>query len=694
VQSGIGADLLILRKAHVFIKIERMRRKFGSTAASSSPETSMPRRESFRSARLPALFVAIACGFLALPVRAQDRAAPPTTPAQLLEPVNATPDAALGDPTQAGPTTPVNPAASGSGTPERTEHRAAPAQDAAIPDTSKSDAPRAAASPDDSVAPEIPAVSEPSSSASPEASPGAAPASPAVASPNPAPAPAATSPSPTAVQATSPALVGGDLIKAALDALLKSEGKDTELRKEYAALAAYYAARNDAPLWVENGKPIDAVAPAMARLARAGGDGLDLSERPAPVFEGAPDKLAAADVALSAEVVAYGRQASGSRVDPQAISGLIGAKPDLPDPALILAAVAAAATDSGAMLQSFNPQQKSYVALRDKLVELRDGAKSGKSGAIPPGRPLRVGMHDPRVPLLRARFGLEQTGVNEFLYDGRVAAAVAGFQRQVGLPPSGVLTAHTIATLADPVRAKNEIIANMEFWRWMPRQLGATRIEVNIPDFTASVVEDGEVIERHKVIVGKPDTPTPIFSNAIKFLIVNPAWNVPPSIIRKEMLPHLAADPNYLSEMGYEAFMQNGRLVVRQPPGERNALGLIKFMFPNQYSVYLHDTPMRSLFTAERRAFSHGCVRIDQPFELAQTVLGPRWPEAKIKGLIGGEERYVYLPKPLPIYIEYFTAFVDDVGHLQLRDDLYGYSRKVKLALGLESEDVVASTRD
>ncbi len=583
----------------------------------------MPRREGFRSVRLSALLVAIACSFLALSAQAQDPEAQPT-PAQPQEPVNAAPDAALPDSAQTRPTTPVNPAASLT----------------------------------------------------------------------PATAPPATSPSPGAAQAADPAPASGALIKTALDALLKSEGKDAELRKEYAAIAAYYAAREDAPLWLENGKPIAAVAPAMARIARAGDDGLDLSQLPVPVFEGGPDKLAAADVALSAAVVAYGRQASGSRVDPQAISGLIGAKPDLPDPALILAAVAAAGTDGGAMLQGFNPQQKSYVELRDKLVELRDGAKSDKSGAIPPGRPLRVGMRDPRVPLLRARFGLEQTGVNEVLYDRRLAAAVAGFQGQVGLQPSGVLTAHTIAALADSVRAKNDIVANMEFWRWMPRRLGATRIEVNVPDFAASVVEDGKVVERHKVIVGKPGTPTPIFSNAIKFLIVNPAWNVPPSIIRKEMLPHLAADPNYLSEMGYEAFVQNGRLVVRQPPGERNALGLIKFMFPNQYSVYLHDTPMRSLFTAERRAFSHGCVRVDQPFELAQTVLGPRWPEAKIKGLVGGQERYVYLPKPLPIYIEYFTAFVDDAGRLQLRDDLYGYARKVKLALGLESVDVAVSTRD
>jgi murein L,D-transpeptidase YcbB/YkuD len=255
------------------------------------------------------------------------------------------------------------------------------------------------------------------------------------------------------------------------------------------------------------------------------------------------------------------------------------------------------------------------------------------------------------------------------------------------------LTARTVARLAQPVRLDDEIIANMERWRWMPREMGANRIEVNIPDFTATLVQNGEVVAHHKVIVGKPDTPTPVFSNAIKFLIVNPYWNVPPSIVRKEMLPLAEQDPTYLSRMGFEVYMQHGRLVVRQPPGERNALGRIKFMFPNQYSVYLHDTPTRGLFAAARRAFSHGCVRVDQPFALAESLLGPAWPEARIKRLIGGAERYVNLPKPLPIHIEYFTAYVDDAGRLQLRDDLYGYSRQVKLALGLDAGGEIRHAR-
>jgi murein L,D-transpeptidase YcbB/YkuD len=289
------------------------------------------------------------------------------------------------------------------------------------------------------------------------------------------------------------------------------------------------------------------------------------------------------------------------------------------------------------------------------------------------------------VPLIRARFGLDPApdGPSDLLYNTQVAAAVADFQKANGLPASGVLTARTIATLAEPSRLQNEILANMERWRWMPRDMGESRIEVNIPDFMVTVVKDGDVVLRNRVIVGKPDTPTPVFSNTMKFVIVNPYWNVPPSIVRKEMLPLQTADPTYLSRMGFEVYTEHGRLVVRQPPGERNALGRIKFMFPNQYSVYLHDTPSRGLFAAARRAFSHGCVRVDQPFALAQTVLGSGWPQAKIMRLVGGGERYVYLPKPLPIHIEYFTAYVDDAGELQMRDDLYGYSRKVKQALGL-----------
>ena len=189
-----------------------------------------------------------------------------------------------------------------------------------------------------------------------------------------------------------------------------------------------------------------------------------------------------------------------------------------------------------------------------------------------------------------------------------------------------------------PSHIEAEIIANMERWRWLPRELGAARVEINIPEFELAVVRDGAVTHRTKVIVGKEDTPTPIFSNALQFIIVNPYWNVPQSIINKEMLPKHGGDLSYLAKRGWKVAYRHGQLSVRQPPGEGNALGRIKFMFPNDFAVYLHDTPSRGLFSANRRAFSHGCMRVEDPFSLAEAVLGPGggWSEDRIKKLIGG----------------------------------------------------------
>ena len=440
-------------------------------------------------------------------------------------------------------------------------------------------------------------------------------------------------------------------------------------RREREAIAAFYAMRDFAPLWFSGGTANAEVAPAIERLKHAADDGLDVKGFPHASSPAADEDIAAADLALSDAVVAYGRQASGSRVDPRMISRLIGVEPEVADPAVILALVATAGEEAGEELRRFNPPQRAYEALREKLLQSRRGrGVAGRDAAIPSGPVLRPGMRDPRVPLIRARFGLDDAAAAEDLvYDTRIAAAVAEFQKANGLPASGNLTARTVAALSGgPSRLEAEILANMERWRWMPRDMGETHIEVNIPDYEAVVIEKGEVIERNRVVVGKEETPTPVFSETMKFLIVNPAWNVPQSIIRKEMLPRLAADPNYLSRLGYEVSSRAGHLVVRQPPGERNALGRIKFVFPNDFSVYMHDTPLRRLFASAKRAFSHGCVRVDDPFRFAETVLGNGWSEQRVKKLIGGKERYVYLPKPLPVHLEYFTAFVDELGRASI----------------------------
>jgi murein L,D-transpeptidase YcbB/YkuD len=200
------------------------------------------------------------------------------------------------------------------------------------------------------------------------------------------------------------------------------------------------------------------------------------------------------------------------------------------------------------------------------------------------------------------------------------------------------LTPRTIAALSggEPASLEAELVANMEIWRWVPRDMGHDRIEVNLTEFAARLYRDDKSVYTTKVVVGKPTTPTPVFSNRMQFLIVNPYWNVPLSIVKKEMMPKLAEDPDYFAKHGYQ-LVQHGHLTyVRQPPGDANALGRIKFMFPNEHSVYMHDTPSKSFFARDVRAFSHGCVRVDQPFRFAEAVLGQGWTEEKVRKLQQG----------------------------------------------------------
>ena len=470
-------------------------------------------------------------------------------------------------------------------------------------------------------------------------------------------------------------------------AMLSEQARQRQVARE--AIVAFYHARQNAPLWIDGTRLSAAARSVLSRIDRAGEDGLTLRAYPVPVLrDGTPAQLAEAELALSEAVVAYAQQAGGARIDPLQINRLITSKRTIPEVPAILSSIAGA-TDAGGALQAFNPPQPGYAALRKKLAEIRQATPMARTG-IPSGPTLKLGMRDTRVPLIRSRFGLDARPVDvadELVYDTKVADAVAEFQRSNGLPVSGALTPRTIAILSggNPTRLENELLANMERWRWVPRDLGSDHLMVNVPDYSLDLLHDGTVIHHARVVVGKPDHQTPIFSDAMRFIIVNPYWNVPLSIIKKEMLPKLAENPNYFADHGYEVVERSGMTYVRQPPGEDNALGRIKFMFPNQHSVYLHDTNARALFGKDKRAFSHGCVRVDQPFKLAEAVLGADhgWTAKRIEKMVGGNERTINLPAPLPIHIVYFTAYVDDHGGLQLRDDVYGYSQKVKVALGL-----------
>jgi murein L,D-transpeptidase YcbB/YkuD len=294
-------------------------------------------------------------------------------------------------------------------------------------------------------------------------------------------------------------------------------------------------------------------------------------------------------------------------------------------------------------------------------------------------------MEDARVPQLRAKLGItENAGDNH--YDAVVAAAVRKFQEGAELKPTGVLDDRTVKALNSPKhdRQIDTVIVNMERWRWLPRQLGAPSIGnayviLNIPDYTLKVMQNGGQVWATKVVTGQPGIhATPLLTETMKFITVNPTWNVPPSIIYNEYLPALQQDPTVLQRMGLRLERaRDGSIHISQPPGEANALGRIRFNFPNKFLVYQHDTPDKNLFAREERPFSHGCMRVQNPDQYAATLLGITAPNEhytpeKIRSMYGHSEIDIKFPTPIPVNITYQTAFVDDAGKLQIRKDVYG----------------------
>ena len=417
-------------------------------------------------------------------------------------------------------------------------------------------------------------------------------------------------------------------------------------RRDREALAAAYAANRFRPLWIADGAwthPAEAVA---SRLGRADEDGLDPVDYPVPRLKGglaqpAPADLAEADLKLSALAFLYARDARGGRVEPGRISGLVTPKLVLPTVEAVLSALRSA-SDPDTALQSFNPVHPGYKALRAKLAELRETRPAG--------------------PMVRN--GARAGGPMLASTDGDIPAEGRGLRA------------------ASP-RLEGDIVANMERWRWLPVEVAPRSIMVNVPEFRLRVMQNGRVAHETRVITGNPKTPTPIFSGLMEYAIVNPSWFIPPSILKKEILPGLAKDPTYAARRGYEVVRRGNAVSVRQPPGAGNALGYIKFMFPNDHAVYLHDTPNRGLFGSAQRAFSHGCVRVEQPFALGGEIIGGGWTEARLKSLIGRGERTIFLAEKLPVNLTYFTVSIDEYGSVRTFDDLYGYHRRVRMALGL-----------
>jgi len=516
------------------------------------------------------------------------------------------------------------------------------------------------------------------------------------------PAPAAAAPAETAPAAAAPAPAAVVDANAAITGQLRelANGKFDRViggKKERAALDAFYAGRNYAPLWITDGSVNERAQAAMAYLGRVDADGLDPADYPVPNFTSLTDPaaLAEAELKLSQSVVTYARHAQIGRVHWSRVSGdiLYEVKPSTPTEVL---AAMATASDVSAALDSYEPHAPNYLALKEKLAELRTGqAEAGKT-AIPPGAILKVGMQDERVPTLRARLHVAGDGTT---YDKELADAVKNFQQEHEQKPTGLLTLQTVQALngKEPEHPIDTVLANMERWRWMPHELGKDYVIVNLPDYTLRVFQNGKQVWMTRIVEGKPEMPTPIMSAEMKFITINPTWNVPPSIVAREYMPALQQDPTVLERMGLKVSTNpDGTVHISQPPGDANALGRIRFNFPNKFLVYQHDTPNKNLFALERRAFSHGCMRVQDPVHYAAVLLsivrpGEGYTEDRIRKMFGSSEADIQFPHFLPVHLTYQTAFVDDNGKLEFRDDVYGRD-KALIAILKGDERRVAET--
>jgi len=455
-------------------------------------------------------------------------------------------------------------------------------------------------------------------------------------------------------------------------------------RKSRPAVDAFYAARGYAPLWIDQGNAGERAKAVAAFLAKVDADGLDPADYVLPTIKAGADAaaLAEAELKYTATVLTYARHAQIGRVHYSRISPDIAFTLVAPEPADVLGGVADA-NGIAAALERFNPPHAGYKALKAKLAELRAGKGDAAPGRIERGPVLKLAkdaMQDPRVPALRERLGVAGEPGNT-TYDKPLADAVKKFQDGRGLSATGTLTTATVDALNGPKqdRAADVILANMERWRWLPRDLGKTHVVVNIPDFTLKVVSNGATVWTTRIVTGQPgQKATPLLSETMKYITVNPTWNVPPSIINNEYLPALQQDPGALERIGLKLeHNRDGTVRIYQPPGERNALGRIRFNFPNKFLVYQHDTPDKNLFARDTRAFSHGCMRVQNPDKYAEVLLSLANPKDgysvdRLHRMYGTGETDIHLQTPIPVHITYQTAYVDDAGKLVIRGDVYG----------------------
>lgn len=481
------------------------------------------------------------------------------------------------------------------------------------------------------------------------------------------------------------------------------------------SLPLFYERRGYFPAWIKAGGPNSNADSLIACLVLADDEGLKGSDYHLNEIrilyssikgrkfdkQKMYDRLIDFELLLTDAFMVYATHLLRGKVNPRTIDPEWNASPRERDvPQLLEQAVQH--QNIGETLCDILPRNKGYERLKSALKEYSHIAAEGGWERIPEGPSLKVGDRDDRVPTLRRRpfltHDIKNAGrENSDLFDSTLYEAVRKFQTRHGLDIDGKIGTNTLAALNVPVEERiQQIKINLERWRWLPEELGDPCIIINVANFELDLVENNHNIVTMRAIVGRSYRRTPVFSDRITYLVINPYWHVPQNIAVLDILPKIKSDPAYLTENGFRVFSDYGTESVeldpfsinwddvtrtnfnyrlRQDPGSKNLLGRIKFMFPNEYNVYLHDTPARDLFQKSARDFSSGCIRIEKPLLLVEYLLksDKSWDsERLLEALRTNIEQTVALKEKVPIHILYWTAWVAEDGTVNFRNDIYG----------------------
>ncbi len=490
-------------------------------------------------------------------------------------------------------------------------------------------------------------------------------------------------------------------------------------------IPAFYRRRGFAPAWSGRDGHFLPADPLLAAIRASEREGLNprdyhldaidslLSDIRGKLAAGKPfDPEAGADLdlLLTDAFLLVGAHQLAGRVDPETLhTDWIAHNPAADLTALLESSLAG--DNVAATLRGLLPPHPGYAGLRNALMHYRSLAEGGGWPTISSGTSLRMEHRGDRVDRLRDRLAitgeLDSPPAEQYPpFDETLETAVRRFQRRHGLEDDGIVGRETLAALNVPIEDRiRQIELNMERWRWIPHDLGNRHLLVNIPDFRMSIVENDEIRMSMRIIVGKDYTATPVFSGTIRHLQLNPYWNIPHGIAVEEILPKIRQDRDYLEHQKIKVFhswRENAPEIdpgtvnwnevddrgfsfkLRQEPGPLNPLGRMKFLFPNKFAVYLHDTPAQGLFRHPARGFSHGCIRVEKPLDLAAVLLqdDTRYSREKISGWIeSGVQETISLREPVPVHILYWTAWVDREGTVQFRTDIYARDNPLDMAL-------------